>query len=164
MNKEGLPAAAFNTHWPDDPTLGHKVSAGKPILSSNPNTHGWDLGLTDGTWGNSPPSCYATDESPTFPKFVTVDLGSPQKIHIVNYGTPNVGATKTVAISVSEDGQTFTEVGRNSFPPKVAARATARFEPVKARFVRATFIDQHPSQDQYGTTFGFLSELEVYAP
>jgi sialate O-acetylesterase len=63
MNKEGLPAAAFNTHWPIDPTLGTKVSVGKPIQSSHPNTHGWDGGLTDGKWGDSSPACYATDES-----------------------------------------------------------------------------------------------------
>ena len=163
-NKEGLPAAAFNTHWPSDPTLGHKVSGGKPHLSSNPNTHGWTGGLTDGVWGNDSANCYATDENPAFPKFVTVDLGTSQNIHVVSYGTPSIGATKTVAISISEDGQTFTEVGRTSFPPKAATRAEARFEPKKARFVRATFIDNHPPQDTYGAEFGFLSELEVYAP
>ncbi|MEO5714532.1 MAG: sialate O-acetylesterase [Luteolibacter sp.] len=164
INKEGLPAAAFNTHWPSDPTLGRKVSGGKPILSSHPNSHGWDGGLTDGVWSNSAPGCYATDESEAFPKFVTVDLGKAQTIHLVNYGTPDIGATKTVAISISEDGNTFTEVGRHSFPPKTAEGAMARFEPVKARFVRATFIDQHPAQDEYGANFAFLSELEVYAP
>jgi sialate O-acetylesterase len=164
MNKEGLPAAAFNTHWPSDPTLGRKVSGGKPILSSHPNSHGWDGGLTDGVWGNSPPGCYATDESAAFPKSVTMDLGKSQTIHLVNYGTPNIGATRTVAISISEDGKTFTEVGRNEFPPKTASRARAKFGPTEARFVRATFIDQHPAQDEYGANFAFLSELEVYAP
>ncbi|MEO7098561.1 MAG: sialate O-acetylesterase [Luteolibacter sp.] len=164
VNKEGLPASAFNTHWPSDPTLGHKVSGRKPHLSSNPNAHGWTGGLTDGVWGNTAANCYATDESPTFPKFVTVDLGSDQTIHVVSYGTPDIGATKTVAISISEDGQTFTEVGRTSFPPKIATRAEARFEPKKARFVRATFIENQPAQDNYNAGFGFLSELEVYAP
>ncbi len=163
-NKERLPAAAFNTHWPSDPTLGRKVSGGKPILSSHPNSHGWDGGLTDGVWGSSSPGCYATDESETFPKFVTVDLGKAQTIHLINYGTPDIGATKTVAISISEDGKTFSEVGRDEFPAKTAFGATDRFEPTKARFVRATFIDQHPAQDVYGTNFAFLSELEVYAP
>jgi sialate O-acetylesterase len=163
-NREGLPAAAFNTHWPIDPTLGQNISAGKPHLSSGPNTHGWNRGITDGNWGNTAGTCYATDQSPTFPKFVTVDLGESRVIHLVNYGTPDIGATKTVSVSISEDGQAFKEVGRNSFPAKKAARAQARFEPAKARFVRATFIDQHPAQDTYGENFGFLSEMEVYAP
>ncbi|MES2923956.1 MAG: sialate O-acetylesterase [Verrucomicrobiota bacterium] len=164
MNREGLPAAAFNTHWPVDPTLGRKVSGDKPFQSSNPNTHGWDGGLTDGNWGNSAQSCYATDESTTFPKTVTVDLGAAQMIHLVAYGTPDIGATKTVAVSISEDGKAFTEVGRNEFPAKKAAAAQARFKPTKARYVRATFVENHPGQDQYGAEFGFLSELEAYAP
>ncbi|MES2440605.1 MAG: sialate O-acetylesterase [Verrucomicrobiota bacterium] len=164
INKEGLPAAAFNTHWPVDPTLGHKVSGGKPYQSSNPNTHGWDSGVTDGIWGNSSPTCYATDETPDFPKTVTVDLGTVQTIHAVGYGTPQIGATKTVAVSISEDGRNFTEVGRNEFPAKKATGARARFEPTKARFVRATFVDHYSQQDNYSENFGFLSELEAYAP
>ena len=164
MNKEGLPAGAFNTHWPVDPSLGNKVSQGKPIQSSHPNTHGWDLGLTDGNWGNQAPACYATAESPEFPKTVTIDLGETQTLQTVIYGTPEVGSTKTVAVSISADGKDFKEVGRNEFPPKKAAKATARFEPSKARYVRATFIDHHPKQDQYDENFGFLSEVEVYAP
>lgn len=164
INKEGLPAGAFNTHWPIDPTLGRKVSGGKPHQSSNPNSHGWDLGVTDGIWGNGPPACYATDESPTFPKTVTVDLGTVQPVHAIGYGTPDVGSTKTVAVSISEDGKNFTEVGRTEFPMKKATGAQARFEPKQARFIRATFVDQHTGQDHYGPNFGFLSELEAYTP
>lgn len=164
MNKEGLPAGAFNTHWPVDPTLGNKVSQGKPIKSSHPNTHGWDLGLTDGTWGNQAPACYATDESASFPKTVTIDLGGAQTLQAVIYGTPEVGSTRTVAVSISEDGRDFKEVGRNEFPQKKAVKATARFAPAKARYVRATFLDHHPQQDQYDANFGFLSEVEAYAP
>lgn len=164
MNVEGLPAAAFNTHWPVDPTLGRNVSKGKPHQSSDPNAHNWDLGLTDGTWGNASPTCYATGSSPKFPKHVTVDLGTTEAVHLIRYGTPSIGATKTVAISTSEDGKIFTEVGRTEFPPKQAKTAEARFTPKSARFVRATFIDAHPSQDNYGVDFGFLSEVEVFAP
>ncbi len=164
MNREGLPAAAFNTHWPFDPTMGHKVSIGKPFKSSHPNAHGWDTGLTDGSWTSYAPSCYATDESPNFPKTATVDLGSVQMIHLIVYGTPDVGSTKTVAVSISEDGATFTEVGRTEFPQKKATKAAARFEPAKARFIRATFVDAYPQQDNYDRNFGFLSEIEAYAP
>ncbi|MES2475383.1 MAG: sialate O-acetylesterase [Verrucomicrobiota bacterium] len=164
MNREGLPAAAFNSHWPIDPTLGHKVSSGKPFKSSHPNAFGWNLGLTDGTWGNNTPTCYATDSSSGFPKTVTIDLGEPQLLQLVTYGTPDVGSTKTVAISISEDETHFKEVGRHEFPMKKAEQARARFEPTRARYVRATFIDSHPKQDHFDPNFGFLSEVEVYAP
>jgi len=82
----------------------------------------------------------------------------------VIYGTPEVGSTRTVAVSISEDGKDFKEVGRNEFPQKKAVKATARFAPAKARYVRATFLDHHPQQDQYDANFGFLSEVEAYAP
>jgi sialate O-acetylesterase len=164
MNKEGLPAGAFNTHYPVDPSLGTNILKGKPHQSSHPNTYGWDLGLTDGTWGNGPPACYATDPSPTFPKTATIDLGSVKDIQAIVYGTPGIGATKTVAVSISEDGQNFTEVGRNDFPAKKAARSEARFEAKKARYIRASFIANHPAQDDFGNTFAFLSEIEAYGP
>jgi len=164
MNREGLPAASFDTHWPIDLSLGRKVSGGKPIVSSHPNTAGWNVGVTDGTWGNAAPVCYATDATPGFPKTVTIDLGKSETLHQLLYGTPNVGATKTIAVSISEDGTNFTEIGRNDFPPKQAFRAVARFNPTKARYVRATFLANHPAQDNYGGDFSFLSELEAYAP
>jgi len=164
MNKEGLPAGAFYTHYPVDPTLGNNLLKNKSHKSSHPNTFGWDGGLTDGNWGNGNPACYATDPSSTFPKEVTVDMGSVKDIQTIVYGTPNIGATKTVAVSISEDGQNFTEVGRNDFPTKKAARSEARFAAKKARYVRATFIANHPTQDDFGNTFGFLSEIEAYGP
>ncbi|WAC21510.1 discoidin domain-containing protein [Luteolibacter sp. SL250] len=164
MNKEGLPAGAFYTHYPVDPALGTNLLKGKPHKSSHPNTYGWDLGLTDGTWGTHAPTAYATDASDTFPKTVTVDLGAAQDIQAVIYGTPSIGATKTVAVSISEDGTNFTEVGRNDFPAKKAARAEARFAPKKARYIRATFIANHGAQDDFGTAFAFLSEIEAYGP
>jgi hypothetical protein len=85
-------------------------------------------------------------------------------IHAVGYGPPNVGATKTLSISISEDGKTFNEVSRKEFPAKKASTARVRFEAKKARYVRATFLEQYPTQDNYNRNFGFLSELEVYAP
>ncbi|MCU0794338.1 MAG: discoidin domain-containing protein [Akkermansiaceae bacterium] len=164
MNREGLPAAAFHTHWPVDPTLGTKVSGGKPHQSSHPNAHNWDNGLTDGVWADRNPGCYATSEAAGFPKSATVDLGEVMEIHVVIYGTPNIGSTKTVAIEISADGKEFREIGRHDFPNKKAARHTLRFDPTKARFVRAVFLGNHPAQDGFSPNFGFLSEIEVYAP
>lgn len=164
MNKEGLPAGAWHSHWPDDPTLGTKVSGGKPIVSSHPNTHNWNSGLTDGEWGAQAGTCYATNEAADFPKTVTIDLGKAHDLHAIRYGTPAIGSTKDVAVSLSTDGKEFTEVGRHEFPPKRAERTTVRFAPRPARYVRASFLDHHPKQDKYNEAFGFLSEVEAYAP
>lgn len=164
INKEGLPAGAFYTHYPIDPTLGINLLKGKPHVSSHPNPHGWDKGLTDGVWGTRAPTAYATDASEKFPKTATIDMGSVQDVQAIVYGTPSIGATKTVAVSISEDGQNFTEVGRHDFPTKKAAQAEARFAPRKARYIRASFIGNHPVQDEFVNTFGFLSEIEAYGP
>lgn len=164
MNKEGLPAAAFHTHWPIDPTLGRIVSLNKPMQSSDPNPHNWNSGLTDGTWGNTAGTCYATNLTPKFPKTVTVDLGEAQTIQTIRFGTPAIGATKTVAISISTDGKNFTEIGKKEFAPKVDEKEVLRFGPQSARYIRATFLDSHPKQDNFDPNFGFLSELEAYAP
>jgi sialate O-acetylesterase len=163
-NAEGLPAAAFHTHWPVDPTRGKIISKGKPHVSSDPNVSQWNSGLTDGVWGTTAGTCFATGNAPGFPKFVTLDLGEIEHIHLVAYGTPNIGATKTVAISISEDGTNFKEVGRSDFPPKKAKTVEARFTPQPARFIRATFVANHRAQDSFDANFGFLSELEVFAP
>lgn len=164
ISKEKLPAAAFNTHWPSDPTLGKIISTGKPIESSHPNPNGWNGGLTDGTWGKDAGTCYATSNDPHFPKTVTIDLGSEQSIGAVRYGIPPIGAQKTIAISLSSDGKEFAEIGSKSFEPKSDVKAVIRVPAKTARYVRATFVDHHEAQDQFGTAFGFLSEVEVYAP
>ncbi|MGC4016999.1 MAG: sialate O-acetylesterase [Luteolibacter sp.] len=163
MNKEKLPAGGFDSHWPVDPTLGELVSGGRPYQSSDANNKGWNSGLTDGAWGNTAGTCYATNESPQFPKTVTIDLGTQRSVQAIRYGVPNIGATKTVAVSVSVDGKNFMEVGRNAFAPKTAATSTARFATTPARFVRATIEDHHPKQDGYDPNFAFLSEVEVYS-
>ncbi|MBK1827172.1 sialate O-acetylesterase [Haloferula rosea] len=162
VNSANLPASAFHTHWPDDPDLGPNVAAGKPHKSSDPNRSNWDSGLTDGTWDGQAGRCYATGLG-NFPKHVTVDLGESHEINRVRIGTPAFGSTRTVSISLSRDGKTFTEVGRHAFPAKAESRELLTFDPQAARHVRVGFIDAHPKQDQFDPKFGFLRELEVYA-
>lgn len=164
MNKEGLPAAAFHTHWPDEPGLGRNVARQRPFTSSNPNPHGWNAGLTDGNWHGAAGTCFATGAAPDFPKHVTIDLGRARQVQAVRFGVPGFGSTRTVAISLSEDGREFHEAGRHEFAPKTEARQELRFDKRPVRFVRATFPDHHPKQDHYNENFSFLSELEVYGP
>ena len=164
MNREGLPAAAFHTHWPDEPGLGRNVARQRPFTSSDPNNSGWNAGLTDGNWFGGAGNCFATGPAPAFPKYVTIDLGRPRQVQAVRFGVPGFGSTKTVVISLSENGQEFQEAGKQEFAPKTEARAELRFDKRPVRFVRATFPDHYDKQDQYSENHSFLSELEVYGP
>jgi sialate O-acetylesterase len=161
-NKDGLPAASFNTHWPLDPELGRNVALGKSYTSSNANTHNWNSGLTDGNWAGANGTCYATGEAPEFPKDVIIDLGRSRQLQAVRFGVPNFGSTKTIAISVSDDGKTFQDVGSHEFPANKETRSELRFDKRPARYVRATFVDHYPQQYGYPETFGFLTEVEAY--
>ncbi|WP_372721613.1 sialate O-acetylesterase [Novipirellula sp.] len=163
MDNDGLPACSFHTHWPIDPSLGYNLSLGCTWESSDPNAWGWNSGLTDGVWGNRNPQCFATGVSDEFPKSVTIDLKKTQPINLVRFGVPDVGSTKTVAISLSEDGKTFQEVGTHSFGQGKAERAVVAFADTTARFVRLTYLDHHSGlAGGYNNTFAFTSEVEVY--
>ncbi|WP_193211481.1 sialate O-acetylesterase [Luteolibacter marinus] len=164
MNREGLPAAAFHSHWPDDPELGRNVAFQRPFTSSDPNTAGWNTGLTDGSWNDAAGTCFATGFANGFPKHVTIDLGRARDVRAVRFGVPGFGATKTVTISISGDGKEFQEIGKHEFAGKTRSSTEIRFDQRPARFVRATFPDHHEKQDQYNENHAFLSELEVYGP
>jgi len=163
VNSAGLPASCFHTRWPHDVELGPNLALGRPHVSSDPNRWNWDSGLTDGHWDGEAGRCFATGDAPEFPKHVTIELADPRELRAVRLGTPGYGSTRTVAVSLSRDGQDFEEVGRHEFGAKQEGRATLRFEARPARYVRATFLDHHPQQDHYDESFGFLRELEVYA-
>lgn len=163
MNKDGLPATAFHTHWPVDPDLGENFARGCTWESSDKNTYGWDTGLTDGSWASFAPNCYATSNTDQFPKHVTIDLKQPRTINLVLVGAPEIGSTKTVAVSISTDGKAFREVGKHVFPLAKAERATVAFADTEAKFVRLTYLDHHAElAGGFPNTFAFTSEVEVY--
>ena len=164
INKEGLPAAAFHTHWPDEPGMGRNVARQCSFTSSDPNASGWNAGLTDGNWWGGAGTCFATGAAPGFPKHVTIDLGRVREVQAVRFGVPGFGSTKTVMISLSENGKDFQEAGKHEFAGKTEARTELRFDKRPVRFVRATFPDHHERQDHYSENHSFLSELEVYGP
>jgi sialate O-acetylesterase len=162
-NAEKLPAAAFHTHWPIDPDLGPNIAKDCSFESSDPNVWGWHLGLTDGNWGNAAPQCFATGISEVFPKHVTIDLKKAQPINQVRYGVPDIGSTKTLAVSISEDGKQFKEVGSHQFGQRKAERAAVVFPTAPVRYVRLIYKDYHADQvGSYSKYFGFTSEVEVY--
>ncbi len=136
----------------------------RDYVSSAPNVHGWDKpGLTDGVWGVDEATCYATDESPDFPKNVTVDLGASHSFTTVVVGVPPFGSTKTVEVSDSVDDVTFTPFGSHVFQTGEAQRAVLTSPQVNARYVRLTYPDHYAERHGgYPSTHALTSELEVY--
>ncbi|MFC7336562.1 sialate O-acetylesterase [Haloferula chungangensis] len=161
VNSADLPTSAFHTHWPHDPELGRNVALGKPHTSSDPNKSNWNSGLTDGSWKGEAGQCFATGSAP-LPKHATIDLLCTKQVHAVRVGAPAYGSTKTIAVSVSANGDAFEEVGRYTFKPKTDDKTTIRFEKRPARHVRITFLEQHPKQDKYAAEIGFIREVEVF--
>ena len=143
---------------------GSNLAEGKHYACSDENKYNWGLaGLTDGSWEAVPQHCFATGDSPTLPKTVTIDLEKAVKIGTVTFGVPHFGSTKTVSVSISADGQAFTEVGSHQFPPRKEERATVAFPAAEARYVRLTYVDRYEEDIQYPRLFAFTTEVEVYA-
>ena len=134
----------------------------RDYVSSAPNGHGWDKpGLTDGVRGEDASTCYATSESPDFPKNVTVDLGAVHPFMTVVLEVPSFGSTKTIEVSVSADNSAFTPFGSHVFQLGDAQRAVIGGK-ADARYVRLTYPDHYAESRGYVPTFVFTSELEVY--
>ena len=163
MDKDGLPATAFHTHWPADPDLGQNFARDCPWVSSDKNIWGWDTGLTDGSWALRAPHCFASSNTDQFPKHVTIDLKQLRTLNLVRLGTPDIGSTKTVAISISTDGKTFREVGKHVFALGKAEQAAVTFPDSEARHLRLTYVDHHAQAvGGFPNTFGFTTEVEAY--
>ncbi|GEP41691.1 hypothetical protein BGE01nite_09820 [Brevifollis gellanilyticus] len=163
MDKDGLPATAFHTHWPVDPDQGENFARGCTWTSSDQNNYGWDTGLTDGSWASFSPNCYATSNTEKFPKHVTIDLKQARTINLVSLGAPEIGSTKTVAVSVSADGKDFKEVGKHVFDLGKATRAGITFPDAEARYIRLTYLDHHDKMaGNFPASFAFTSEVEAY--
>ncbi len=144
---------------------GPNLALRKPYVVSDPNVYGYGTGgLTDGSWSGEQPHTFATGEINLFPKTATIDLGEVARISQINVGVPPFGSTKTIKVSVSADGQNFSEVGSRVFPLAVEKRHRFSFAPRDARFVRLTYPDHYEENAGYAPTFAFTTEVEVYAP
>jgi sialate O-acetylesterase len=163
MDKDGLAATAFHTHWPVDTDLGENFALGSTVTSSHPNKFGWDSGLTDGSWAAFPPNCYATSADAALPKTVTAQMKQKQVINQIRIGTPPFGSTKTIIVSVSTDGSTFREVGRKEFSLGKGGKATLNIPETEATHLRLTYPDHHEgTAGTYPAQFAFTTELAAY--
>ncbi|MCE9638378.1 MAG: discoidin domain-containing protein [Planctomycetes bacterium] len=142
---------------------GSNLALGRAYESSDRNGAGWGVrGLTDGSWEPDATHCFATGMASNFPKTVTVDLEKSARLNAVRFGVPPFGGTRTVRVSISNEGREFIEVGKVEFAQGTAGRRTVTFDPVRARFVRLTYVDHWPDTVQYPPEFAFTTELEVY--
>ena len=170
---EGYHSVIHNLSMPlTKATITLTVAPGGPNLAlhkkyevSDPNGFNYGIGgLTDGSWDSNAPHTFATGDNATFPKTATIDLEQPARIGLVTVGVPPFGSTKTINISVSADGKTFTEVGSHVFSLHKEEQYTYAFPAVTARYVRLTYPDHYDEQVGYGQNFAFTTEVEVYAP
>jgi hypothetical protein len=144
---------------------GPNLALGKPYAVSDPNRYNFGYGaLTDGSFEGNGQHTFATGDADSFPKTATIDLGTASPIGVVVVGMPPFGSTKTVVVSVSADGEHFTEVGRHVFSLRREEKKTFRFPATTARFVRLTYPDHYAESVGYTPTFSFTSEVEVYGP
>lgn len=171
-NNAGLPAFPFRTDVPvpiPDPVLPQRAGAdlalGKIYVCSDPNLYNYGIGgLTDGSWDVSTPHCFASGDKDAFPKTATIDLQQAARVGLVTVGVPPFGSTKTVEVSVSADGNTFTPVGRCVFSLRKEEKHLFSFPPTLAQFVRLTYPDHYDTAVGYTNTFVFTTECRVYAP
>lgn len=140
------------------------LALNKKYVSSDPNAGNWGEGLTDGSWDTQRTKTFATGNTSTFPKTVTVDLETPLSIGYIGIGVPPFGSTKTVAVEVSADNAAFTELGRYVFSQKKEEKHLFTFDAVTARYVRLKYLDTYPEQVNFQPTYVFTTEVVVYAP
>jgi hypothetical protein len=100
---------------------------------------------------------------PGYPNTLTVDLETPTKIHAVRIAlNPKAiwgKRTQTVAVNISADGSTFTElVGAKqyTFDPDYGNEAQITFDETEARYVQLVFTENS------GAGGGQVAEFEVY--
>ncbi|MDF9832016.1 hypothetical protein M2103_000220 [Ereboglobus sp. PH5-5] len=143
--------------------LGPNLALGKPYFSSDINKHGWEPGLTNGSWVTDKANTYASGNTNEFPKGVVIDLEKTQEISSIFVGTPNFGSTKTVVIATSENGKKYKDVGRHDFELGKNDNHLYKFKPVKARYVRLMFTGNHSERaGAYSQAFCFITEVEVF--
>jgi lysophospholipase L1-like esterase len=147
--------------WPEP--LGQNLALNKPYTSSDPNGFGWNSGLTDGSWDNVMGHCFATGVDAAFPKSVTIDLKDSSPIGAVAISVPPFGSTKTVSVSVSPDGKTFTDIGSHTFLQKQFQHYVFTAPGgTRERYIRLTYQDHYADSVDYPSTFAFTTEAEVY--
>lgn len=142
---------------------GGNLAFGKTYTETDPNTWGYGTGLTDGIKDrDTKPGVYATGVGEQYPKLTTIDLGEPRTVARVIVYNSTDGSTKTVSVSLSEDGETFTDIGSHEFGQGDGQSHEYTCEPQRARYVRIAFEDSRLNESHGSRHFMFIREVEVF--
>ncbi len=156
-----LPVMITCAVWAQEPAV--NLALGRPYVSNAPVLPGW-TGLVDGDReSDSAPACFATANSPEYPKYVTIDLGGRCTItKVVVYNSGN-GNTRTVALASSADGQAYKALREPDFifADRDPLFLSVSFQPRVARYVRISFRDTWKG-GLGGDNCLFLREVEVF--
>ncbi len=139
------------------------LAQGKPYLCTSELLPGW-TGLVDGLLSSDqPPGCFATDNSPKFPKEVIIDLGGIFQItKIAVYNSLN-GNTRHIAISSSLNATDFEPLRQYYFPPDKVQPLVHSLptHPRRGRYVKIKMYDTWTGGTN-GDNCLYLREVEVY--
>jgi len=141
----------------------HNLATGKPYLCTTQLRPGW-TGLVDGqNDSDQPPACFATDNSPQFPKEVIIDLGGVYQLtKIAVYNSLN-GNTRHITVWISLDAKDFAQLRDYYFPPNRIQPLIHSFSshPRPARYIKITMHDTWAG-GECGDNCLYLREVEVY--
>ena len=119
-------------------------------------------GLTDGVKdSDQAPGCFATDNSPRFPKEVIIDLGGVYTVTKISVYNSLNGNTRHMAVWLSPTLDDFEQLREYYFPPNQVQPLIHSFEPRQARYVKITLYDTS-RQGVGGENCLYLREVEVY--
>jgi hypothetical protein len=137
------------------------LALGKPFACNCELLPGW-TGLVDGiTDSDEAPGCFATDNSPDFPKEVTIDLGMLYPVTRIAVHNSANGNTHEIALSVSADGRQYTTLREFRFPQGQYMQLVHSFAQRMVRYVRVTMRDTWKG-GLGGDNCLYLREIEVF--
>ena len=143
---------------------GQNLALNKSYLCTSELLAGW-TGLVDGLKdSDQPPACFATDNSPGFPKELVIDLGAVLPItKIAVYNSLN-GNTRHIAVLSSVNATDFESLREYYFPPDKVQPLVHSFpaHPRRARYVKVKMYDSWTG-GRNGDNCLYLREVEVYA-
>ena len=139
------------------------LALSKPYLYTGELLAGW-TGLVDGLKdSDQPPACFATDNSPQFPKELVIDLGAVFPItKIAVYNSLN-GNTRHIAVLSSVNATDFESLREYYFPPDKVQPLVHSFptHPRRTRYVKIKMYDTWTG-GRNGDNCLHLREVEVY--
>lgn len=145
------------------PVTLYNVALNKTFTDTAPGDSKW-RGLVDGiSNADVPPDCYATDNSPQFPKSILLDLGGLFPIRQIVVTNSLNGNTKSITLYYSPNRSRWDPGWKFVFPAAVVRELTYTLPDRMARYVKIVL------EDTYGGGFSgdnvlYLREVQALSP